>query len=356
MSAAADRDNVARAALRALASRLPCGVLVLAADGAPCFASTRACALLGVADEETLCKRWPALSAALGISASALAGRADPIAAGGTIDAGDGPHAIRADVHAIGAAEAPAWLVLMQRRDRIDDRDAALIAASRANASRHVLSGLLHDLNGPLNNLNLTLALLSGTLPRIATQRPADAALERCSRHVDTMADQARRFSDSARAMLEALTPADDADGSTLVSALLHDAQHALRQHASLREVRTSIAPPPRDLALSGEHELLRLAFVDLLLTAIDAAAPGADVAVTSDDADGGLRLRIQARAIRSTDAAAAAEGDLLASPSVQWLGYAAARRILERHGGSATLHVGADELVIEARMPLARA
>jgi signal transduction histidine kinase len=355
MSANVDPADTAQAAVRALASRLPCGVLVLAADGTPRFASARACALLGVADEAGLRTRWPALSAALGIAAAVLAAGARPHA-GGTIAADDGPRAIRADVHATGAADGAAWLVLMQRRDRADDGDAALIAASRANASRHVLAGLLHDLNGPLNNLNLTLALLSGTLPRIATQQPADAALERCCRHADTMADQTRRFSEGARAMSAAVAPAEHAAGVALVSALLHDAQNALRHHASLREVRTSIAPAAPGLAVSGDLDLLRLALVDLLLTAIDETTAGGDITVTADDADGGLCLRIRARAAPVNGGGPDAGGDMLASPSAQWLGYVAARRILELHGGSATLHADADALVIEARMPLAQA
>jgi signal transduction histidine kinase len=357
MNPTVEAADAAQAPLRALASLLPCGVVVLAPDGAASFASARACALLGVADEAGLRARWPELSFALGLSASALPRGARPLLAAGTIDAEDGSRAIRVEVHPTGASSGRAWIALVERRDRADDFDAMLIAASRWEASRHVLSGRLHDLNGPLNNLTLTLALLSAALPPMAAQPTDDVALQRCRRYADTLALEARRLAEGARAISAAIVPAEPSAGVAPVSTLLRDAQHTLRHHASMHEVRVSVdTKPAADFASSGDLDLLQLALVGLLLTALAATDPGGEIMVTPADAGGGLLLTRARVAREPVDGAAAASGLMLVSPRAQWLCYAAARRILELHGGGATLHAEPDTLLIEARMPIAHA
>lgn len=358
MSAPADADaSRDDAAIRSLAALLPCGALLLGADAAPRFASARACTLLGVADEARLRARWDRLAPALGITAAALRGGAQPLRAGGTVEVNGAPRVMRVEAHATGAPGSAAWLVLLQRRDRCDSADAALIAASRADACQHVLAGLLHDLNGPLNNLSLTLALLSGTLARLMARQPDDAALERCRRYVDTLAAESRRAYDCARSMSAAVTPAQESAGVAPASTLLHDAHHALRHHASLHELRVTIAESDAGLCTAGNLDLLRLALIDLMLAAIDATAPGGEITLTPQPAAGALRVRIAAHAARAPADALRTIDDILAAPPEQWLGYVAARRILETHGGGATLrHEDRDTLVIDARMPLARA
>jgi signal transduction histidine kinase len=342
-------------AIRSLASLLPCGVLLLSGEGTPCFASARAADLLGTAEPARLADRWQALCVAAGISRRMLPTGAQPLRTHGTIDGGDGPRAVRIEAHATGSSAGARWLVLMKRRDRADDHDTALIAASRADTSQQVLAGLLHDLNGPLNNLSLTLALLSGTLSRVTAQQPDDATLARCRRYVDTLTAETQRFSDSARALGAAIVPPEASTGSIALSSLLQHAQRALRHHASLREVHLSIASAAADLAVAGDPDLLKLALVDLLVTAIDATAPGGEIAVTPDDAGGTLRVRIVARAARI--ALDRALDEMLSMPRSQSVCFVAARRILELHGGSATLRADSgDAIVIDARMPRAHA
>ena len=116
-----------------------------------------------------------------------------------------------------------------------------------------------------------------------------------------------------------------------------------------------SIASAAADLAVAGDPDLLKLALVDLLVTAIDATAPGGEIAVTPDDAGGTLRVRIVARAARI--ALDGALDEMLSMPRSQSVCFVAARRILELHGGSATLRADSgDAIVIDARMPRAHA
>jgi signal transduction histidine kinase len=340
---------------RALAALLPCGVLLLDADGALRFASARACAMLGEAEEPRLVARWPSLAPALGVAAGSLPRGAQPLRAGGAVDGGDG--ALRIEVHATGATNGAAYLALLQRSDRLESPDWSLIAASRADAHQYVLAGLLHDLNGPLNNFNLTLALLSGTLARITAQQPDDPALERCRRYADTLTNETRRFSECARAMTAAVTPAEPSTGVLSISALLHGAQHALRHHASLREVRMRLDATDAEACAAGDTDLLHLALIDLMLAAIDATAAGGEIAVTPEPRDGTLSIRIVARPARVSADALRGTEDVLAFPGPQSLGFVAARRIIERHGGVATMRTDAgDALVVDARMPLHRA
>jgi hypothetical protein len=93
------------------------------------------------------------------------------------------------------------------------------------------------------------------------------------------------------------------------------------------------------------------------MLTAIDATAAGGEIMVTPEANGSTMRLRIAAHAARApADALRTADG-ILVSPRAQWVCYVAARRIIETHGGSAALHADAgDMLVMDVRMPLARA
>lgn len=346
------------AAMRTLAALLPCGVLLLGPDARPQFASAHACALLGAADEAQLCARWDALAAALCLGdPAALPVGAQVMRAGRAIEVDAAPRALRIEVHATGARSKAHYVVLLQRRDRHDSADAALIAASRAEANQHVLAGLLHELNGPLNNLNLTLALLTAALARIVAQQPGDSALERCRRHVDTLNAEIRRLSECSRAMSGALGPPDESSGVAPVAPLLHEVQRVLRHHAMLHELSISMAEPPADLCMAGDIGLLRLALLDLVLTALGITAPGGEIMVTSDDDRGALHLRIVARRASASADAFHATDNILAVPSAEWLGFVAARRILELHGGGAALRAEArDTLAIEARLPLHRA
>jgi signal transduction histidine kinase len=153
------------------------------------------------------------------------------------------------------------------------------------------------------------------------------------------------------------VTPAEQSVGIVKVSALLNDVRHALRHHASLNELRVTVAPADAGLCVAGDVELLRLALVDLMLTAIDATAAGGEIMVTPEANGSTMRLRIAAHAARApADALRTADG-ILVSPRAQWVCYVAARRIIETHGGSAALHADAgDMLVMDVRMPLARA
>lgn len=341
--------------MRTLAALLPCGVLLLGADARPQLASEHACTLLGVGDEGQLRARWDTLAPALGFAEpAALATGAHPLRVSRDARVADATRALRLEVHCAGAGRDAHYLVLLQQRDRAAGADTVLIGASRAQALQHVLAGMLHDLNAPLNNLTLTLALLDGALARMPAD---DAPLERCRRYAATLEHETRRLSDSARAMRAAVTPEETASGDAPIAALLHDAQHALRQHATLHEVRVSIGAAAADLRAAGDIGLLRLALLDLLLTAIGVTAPGGDIVVTPRRERDDLRVDISARAAHVPAAALRTLDGILSLPDLDWLGFVAARRILEMQGGAATLHEAAsDTILMEARLPLRRA
>jgi hypothetical protein len=157
--------------------------------------------------------------------------------------------------------------------------------------------------------------------------------------------------------MSAAVTPPEQSVGIVQVSTLLHEVRHALRHHASLNELHVTVDPADAELCVTGDVDLLRLAIVDLMLTAIEATAAGGEITLTPEANGATMRLRIAARAARApVDALRTADG-ILASPRAQWVCYVAARRIIETHGGSAVLHADAgDTLVFDVRMPLAHA
>ncbi len=286
-----------RSGERALAMLLPAGIIVLDEHANVDFASPLACELLGARDMDEVRDTWSGIGSQLGIAewprelaAGAIhSGRAD-------VATSAGPRAVRFEVHAT-AERARPRIVLLRERGSLLPADRALLLASEAQASRHVLGGLVHAAKNPLNNFSLTLALLEAGVARMDASPPTSATRERWLRYLEIMRNEAARLTACIDAVDALAAPRPSSSEAIDACAMLRDVVHVLHHEATLREVRLEIDVPGAPVLVTGDPRLVRLALISFTIGLLGATPPDGRVAwrVASDGDASAASLSITA-------------------------------------------------------------
>lgn len=329
-----------------LARLLNLGVLLLDEAHRCCFASARACDLLGAPDEAALRNDWHVLRAQFDLSNLPVTrGVAPPIQRGVDLSTPAGMRRLRFEVHSVVASPRTFHVVLLRDRNRIDDADRLLLMASEAQASRAALAGLVHEAKGPLNNFHLTLALLAAGLARIETLPGADAATARWRRYLDVLQAEAAQLVDCIHE-IDAL-PRRGLAGRERVDlrGIVRDVVRLLRHEATMREARIELDDLPEPAWVVGDAHGLRLALLGFTTCAIDVAERGVvRVRVATAGAEISVRIGVTTASLPpalTTELFAVACTSVSVYPAI-----VAGRMIIEAHGG---------DVAIECELPGAR-
>jgi signal transduction histidine kinase len=231
-----------------------------------------------------------------------------------------------------------------------------VIAASKADARQHVLTGLLHDLNGPLNNLGLTLALLERALAPWLVAHAADETTERVRRYMASLAADASRLGSWSRATSATVHPSTAAEPATLAQ-LLEEVHRLLRHHATLAEVRLAVDAARGGDARVEDARAASAALLSLVVAAVSLARTGGAVTVASDADASKAIVRIAVQPARRTSAVAKALASTPGTPSSTTEMHLLAGRLqVESLRGTATTSIDDERVAIDVTLPAAPA
>lgn len=327
---------------RLLATILQAGIVLLDEAQRCRFATDDACELLGAADVGTLRDDWESISTQLRLSdLSTLGARDPPLARRVDLRTARGTRALRIEVHAIDGDDCVSHLMLLRDRGRLLRADRAQLLASEAHASRHILTGLVHEAKGPLNNFYLTLSLLSSWVERVEATAIPEAMRARCRRYLHVLQTEAARLSDSVNDM-HALTQPPGAAVKRKVDlcAVARDVMRALRHEATMREAAIRLDVPVDPAWVLGDAQQLQLALLGLTACVVDAANAGGGVIVgvaVTDDVPG-WRVRIAGKAVALPASLAAELFRISCTGASDYPAAIAGRVIIEAHGGELTI------------------
>lgn len=214
------------------------------------------------------------------------------------------------------------------QQDRTREAEQLAFAAALA-------SGLAHEVRNPLSTLRLNLQLLEEDLkgPQVVPTSRFRTRVEVLHREVERLNDV---LNDYLRFARERHLDREPANLNDVLDELLEFLRpEALRRHVELRH---QFAPdPPRSLL---DVNLLKQAFLNLIINAFEAMPQGGDLIVQTD-ADG---RSLTARITDTGTGIPAEELDKVfrvyysTKPGGTGLGLPTARRIIQEHGGSLTL------------------
>ena len=263
---------------RLLADFLHVGVLLVDEAGICRFANEQACELLDVADEAAAGARWSALRGPI------APGKPDGAPVRQTFDltTARGVRRLRVEAHALRDAGGVHYAVLLRDRAAIGPADRLPMLATRAQASRAVLSGLVHGASGPLNNFNLTLAVLDADVEPFDAFPHAAAACARLRRHLGVLRSEAFTLVSSLEE-LRALADRRPRDPARIdLAESVRDVARWLRHEAVVREAAIA-ADAPSPAWVVADRDALTLALVAIASRLLGACGPGSVVRLSAE-------------------------------------------------------------------------
>ena len=260
---------------RVLADLLQVGVLFVDEAGVCRFANERACELLDARDESSAGARWSMLQKRNRVTAPAT-----PARQAYDLSTGRGVRRLRVETHRVPGGRGCA--VLLRDRAAIDSADRLPLLATRAQADRAMLSGLVHSASGPLNNFNLTLAVVDAGIASFDAFPQAAAACARLRRHLGVLRSEAATLVST----LDALRALSDRRPSEPVrmdlAAAVRDVVRSLRHEAVAHEAAIA-AHAPAPAWIIADREAVTLALVALASRLLDACDAGGIVRLAAE-------------------------------------------------------------------------
>ena len=280
---------------RLLGELLQPGVIVLDGQRQCSFASPRACAHFGAADEASLQRQWERIRGNLDLDdLPTLAIGDPPVQRRCDVDTSSGTHKLRYEVHAVGDSGVPQYVMLLRERNLLDGADRAQMLASECEANRHLIAGLVHDAKGPLNNLHLTLALLAAAVGKMeaSNDNSNSQLLARCRRYIDVMQTEETRLAACLTDIHQISQPPDDTPDRVDVSSLLRDVGRLLRHEVRIREATLEVDVQQPAWTFGNRHRL-HLALLAFCACVLEAARPGSTITLRVADGSDIARMRV---------------------------------------------------------------
>jgi signal transduction histidine kinase len=347
MDEASKMQDSGLALCRLLADFLQIGVILVDEAGICRFANNRACELLDAADQAAAGARWSTLRKQIDLGPSHSA----PVL--GTVDltTARGMRQLRAEAHAL--RDAGGYAVLLRDRAVIDDADRVPMLATRAQANRAVLSGLVHGASGPLNNFNLTLAVLDADRERFDALPQAADASARLRRHLGVLRSEAAALV-SILDELRALAERRSRDSTRIdLAESVRDVARWLRHEAVMREaaIATDASSPAW---ITGDRDAMTLALVALVSRLLDACGPGSVLRLSALHVANERHCLVRITVEPATVPAELADELFAIRPSPRDPAPATARMIVEAHGGTLAFQCDARQCAVVITLPAA--
>lgn len=340
--------------LAILAEHLGAGVMVLGADDALRFVDAAGAQLLGVASPDALKQKWTDLRSRLqlpppGDRTAAVTWAVD-------LTAGQAARKLRVEMRPV-PGPAPQFLVLLRERGSVAADDDQLLAAGHAAVVGFLSSKIVHDLNGPANNIQIALSLLEAAVEDLALSSASDAGTPlRLKRYLTVLKDEMERLGSLIRRIPTYTVRArEDLMEEVDFRGLLEEVLLLVKHEATARQIKrdTSLAAAEGQLLVRGSRGLLRLALLGTVVSLVEAIPEGGALSVEATHDAARLRVVLAARGVASPENIVDAAQMLFPRIGANPAAVAAARVIVERHGGELQADAAGSRISFHISLPL---
>ena len=347
MDEASEMQDSGLALSRLLADLLDIGVLLVDEAGICRFANTYARELLDAPNEAVAEAQWSTLRTKIDFRAP----HAAPVLRTVDLTTARGVRRLRVEAHAL--RDAGGYAVLLRDRAAIREADLLPMLATRAQASRAMLAGLVHGASGPLNNFNLTLAILdAGIEPSEGIPRAA-AASARLRRHLGVLRSEAAALGqrlDELRALADR-RPHDPVRFD--VAASMRDVARWLRHEAVMREAAIQ-ADASSPVWIAADREAMTLALVALASRLLDTCGPRSVLRLSALHVEREQHCIVRIDVEPASVSAAFAEELFAIRPMTPDPAPATARMIVEAQGGTLSFQCDPQQCAVVMSLPAA--
>jgi len=229
----------------------------------------------------------------------------------------------------------------------------ALDSDQRLAAHLRALSRLApttaHDMRTPLHTAVLYIELLRNTLAE-----PAGGDVkERQGRYVEVIGSELQRLEGMLDSILEQLRVSEDSAERFDLAQTVRDLGTLLLPYCRRGRVGLHQAPPDGPVHIEGNKDSLKQALLHILITSVEAIPADSELSISVYAENGGAVVRV-AGALPAIPSALL-PGNEGATDTETERGLRAARRVVERHGGTINARSGApDAATLEIHLPLA--
>jgi signal transduction histidine kinase len=230
----------------------------------------------------------------------------------------------------------------------------ALDSDQRLAAHLRALSRLApttaHDMRTPLHTAVLYIELLRTTLAE-----PAGGDVkERQGRYVEVIGSELRRLEGMLDSILGQLRVSEDSAERFDLVQTVRDLGTLLLPYCRRGRVELHQAPPDGPVHIEGNKDSLKQALLHILITSVEAIPADSELSISVYAENGGAVVRV-AGALPAIPSALLPGNEGASDTTETERGLRAARRVVERHGGTINARSGApDAATLEIHLPLA--
>jgi signal transduction histidine kinase len=339
----------------ALDPALDVGLLLFRPDGALDFANGRAQAMFGAKDLRELEERLDGVRERL---EPALMRLSQPSHVQGLLDVEttvEGrPRSLRLELNRVGDTESEGFLAVVTDEATMRALETDLRLAAHLRGLSRVSLAAAHDIRTPLHTVVLYLELLRNTL----AEGPEADVRVRQERYVEVIGSEVQRLEKMMETLLSQARVSEDTIERFDLWETLRDLNAFLEPYCRRARVQVHFTAPEEPVLVEAGKDAVRHALMHILINAIDALPKEGEMGLELSAANG--------RAVVTLTGAAPIAPEILDSskgvpPAHRALGadrgLYAARRLMERHGGSINVRSGAQSATtLEIQLPLVAA
>jgi signal transduction histidine kinase len=207
--------------------------------------------------------------------------------------------------------------------------DPLLIRSNKLDLLERMADDLAHEIKNPLHSMVINLEVLKRRISRAEASGSSDML-----RYADVLARELERVSHRVDLLLRMVRPGRGLD-AVFVHELLDELRELVEVEAVRRSVKLHYEPYSAGGRLSLPRESARQVILNLIVTVLDAVAPGGQLQLAVEQVDGETQVRVtgipaEGKQLATTAELAAAVPGTTAPEG----GLAVARRISEMLGG----------------------
>ncbi len=208
----------------------------------------------------------------------------------------------------------------------IENPEALVVRANKLDILERLADDMAHEIKNPLHSMVINLEVLKRRVSRLGGEEQGEA-----QRYIGVLATELDRVTRRIELLLRLSRPARRAEPATM-DALVHELMELIQLEGRRHEVEVRFEPTFTPAPINVPQEPVRQVILDLVLEALDGAAPGSTLVIrTARDGD---RAAVSVAVQGADGEALPLEADPSAPPGGTVARLPAARAIADAVGG----------------------